>query len=171
MVQLNLTGEVLSNEERVDFQPFAQTSNEPLRAADVAKSDPREIIWLPIEVSAQQVVSAAGRANVVLRQTTFSDFRIAPPDYEQRHQTASASDARIVRETQQGMRYLEKNAAGQRVVKEGFDTSRRFMVGGIHHDAGLQFPVLPLGGIDYFNFDWNKRGIQTNVFFAGVVLA
>src|SRR5258705_6488674 len=68
------------------------------------------------------------------------------------------------------MRYAEKNGAGVRVVKEGFDTARTFMIGGIHHDSGLQFPVLPLGGIDYFNFDWDKRGIHTNVFFAGVVL-
>ncbi len=170
MVQLNLTGEVLSNEERVDFQPFARATHAPLTAADVAKTDAREIVWLPIEVSAQQVVSAAGRANVVLRQTTFSDFRLEPSDYEQRHQIVSASESRIVRETQQGMRYVEKNAAGERVVKEGFNTSRRFMVGGIHHDSGLAFPVLPLGGIDYFNFNWNNRGIQTNVFFAGVVL-
>jgi hypothetical protein len=170
MIQLNLTGEVLSNEERVDFQPFARGSHAVLSAADVAKTNPREIVWLPLEVGAQQVISAAGRANVVLRQTTFSDFRIEPADYQQRHQIAAASDARIVRETQQGMRYVEKNAQGERVVKEGFNTARTFMVGGVHHDSGLQFPVLPLGGIDYFNFDWGKRGIQTNVFFAGVVL-
>jgi hypothetical protein len=116
------------------------------------------------------VVSAAGRANVILRETSFTDFRIEPSDYEQRHLSASASDARIVRETQQGMRYIEKNAAGERVVKEGFDTARIFMLGGIHHDSGLDYPVLPLGGIDYFNFNWAKRGIQTNVFFAGVVV-
>ena len=171
MIQLHLTGEVLSNEERVDFQPFARATHAALSAAEVAGSDPRQMVWLPIEVSAQQVVSAAGRANVVLRQTTFSDFRIEPSDYEQRHQIASASDARIVRETEQGMRYMEKNSAGQRVVKEGFNTARTFMLGGIHHDSGLDYPVLPLGGIDYFNFDWEKRGIQTNVFFAGVIVA
>lgn len=171
MIQLNLTGEVLSNEEAVVFHPFARSGYAPLTAADVGKSDPREIVWLPLEVSAQQVVSAAGRANVVLRQTTFSDFRIDPANFEERHQIADASDSRIVRETELGMRYLEKNSAGERVVKEGFDTSRVFMLGGIHHDAGLQFPVVPLGGIDYFNFDFAKRGIQTNVFFAGLVLA
>ena len=170
MIQLNLTGEVLSNEERVDFQPFARATHASLSAADVAKADPREIIWLPIDVSAQQVISAAGRANVVLRQTTFSDFRLEPNDFEQRQRIAAASDARIVRETQEGMRYVEKNAAGERVVKEGFNTARTFMLGGIHHDSGLDYPVLPLGGIDYFNFDWHKRGIQTNVLFAGVLL-
>src|SRR2546428_10310241 len=83
MIQLNLTGEVLSNEERVDFEPFARETHAPLTVADVAKTDPREIVWLPLDVSAQQVVSAAGRANVVLRQTTFSDIRIEPSDFEE----------------------------------------------------------------------------------------
>ena len=50
----------------------------PLTSATVATTDPREIVWLPLEVNAQQVVSAAGRANPVLRVTTFSDFRIEP---------------------------------------------------------------------------------------------
>ena len=170
MIQLNLTGEVLSNEERVDFEPFARAARTPLSSSDVAGTDPREIVWLPLEVAAQQVVSAAGRANVVLRQTMFSDFRIDPSDFDQRHQVAAMSDARIVRETEQGMRYVEKNAAGERVVKEGFNTARTFMLGGVHHDSGLDYPVLPLGGIDYFNFDWHKSGIQTNVLFAGVLL-
>src|ERR1043165_3058980 len=76
MIQLNLTGEVLSNEERVDFEPFGRASHAPLTAADVAKTDPREILWLPQVVGAQQVVSAAGCANPVLRETTFSNFRI-----------------------------------------------------------------------------------------------
>jgi len=171
MVQLNLTGNVLSNEERVDFAPFSRASHAPLAKADAAKVEAREIIWLPLEVGAQQVVSAAGRANVVLRSTTFTDIQIEPEDFETRLAEASASDARMVRETTAGMRYLEKTGSGDRVVKEGFDTSRRFLLGGVHHDAGLEFPVVPLGGVDYFNFDWGGRGIQTNVFFAGVVLS
>jgi hypothetical protein len=171
MVQLNLTGEVLSNEERVDFQPFARGTHAALTAADVARSDAREIQWLPADVEAQQVISAAGRASVILRSTTFTDFRIDPDDYDVKLAEALRSDARMVRETNAGLRYLEKSEGGDRVVKEGFDTSRKFLLGGIHHDAGLQFPVVPLGGIDYFNFNLWHRGIQTNVFFAGVVLA
>src|SRR5205807_7298829 len=64
-----------------------------------------------------------------------------------------------------------KGANGERVVKEGFDTARTFMLGGIHHDSGLDYPVVPLGGIDYFNFNLANKGIQTNVFFAGLVVA
>jgi hypothetical protein len=171
MVQLNLTGNVLSNEERVDFQPFARASHATLTAAEVEKSDSREIVWLPQTVGAQQVISAAGRASVVLRETTFSDFRIEPADYAQRLAEASASDARMVRETAEGLRYLEPAGNGERKVKEGFETSRKFLLGGVHHDAGLQYPVVPLGGVDYFNFDLDHKGIQTNVFFAGVVVA
>ncbi|HUP50277.1 MAG TPA: hypothetical protein VNA04_15985 [Thermoanaerobaculia bacterium] len=171
MVQLNLTGEVLSNEERVEFQPFDRSMHAPLSAAEVAGIDPRRVVWLPLEVAAQQVISAAGRANVILRQTSFTDFRIDPPDYELRHQQVAASESRMVRETAAGLRYLERRGEGERVVKEGFDTAQLFMVGGVHHDAGLAYPIVPLGGIDYFNFNLLDRGIQTNVFFAGVVLA
>lgn len=170
MVQLHLTGEVLSNEERVDFVPFARNTHTQLASEEVAKTDPRELIWLPINVEAQQVVSAAGRANVVQRATTFTNFRLDPPEFSNQLAQASASDARMVRETESGLRYLEKRG-GERVVKEGFDTSQVFMLGGVHHDSGLEYPVVPLGGIDYFNFNLFKKGIQTNVFFAGVVVA
>ncbi|HEY0144100.1 MAG TPA: hypothetical protein VGF48_24650 [Thermoanaerobaculia bacterium] len=170
MVQLNLTGEILSNEERVDFVPFSRETRLPLTVADAAKADPRQLIWLPVEVNAQQVVSAAGRANVVQRSTIFENFRVDPSEFATLLEQASASDARMVRETEAGLRYLEKKD-GQRVVKEGFDSSRLFGLGGIHHDEGLEYPVVPLGGIDYFNFNLWGKGIQTNVFFAGVIIA
>ena len=146
-------------------------ANAPLTSAEVAKLEPRDILWLPREVKAEQVISAAGRATPVLRATTFTDFRIDPPEFDRLHAAAGASDSRMVRETDKGMRYLEKSGSGERVVKEGFDTSRTFALGGIHHDSGLQYPVVPLGGVDYFNFNLANRGIQTNVFFAGVIVA
>lgn len=171
MVQLNLTGEVLSNEERVDFVPFSSETRQPLAHTDAAARDPRALIWLPRIVGAQQVISAAGRATVIQRETAFDQFRVDPPDFEARLAEVSKTDARMVRETEKGMRYLERRGDGERVVKEGFDTARLFAVGGIHHDSGLEYPVVPLGGIDYFNFNLKNTGIQTNVFFAGVVLA
>jgi hypothetical protein len=170
MVQLNLTGEILSNEERVDFVAFSRDTKLPLDANAIAGAEPRSLYWLPYEVDAQQVISAAGRASVVQRTTTFDNFRLEPAEYENLLAQASASDARMVRETEAGLRYLEKRD-GIRVVKEGYDTSQIFALGGIHHDGGLEYPVVPLGGIDYFNFDLLGKGIQTNVFFAGVVLA
>ncbi|HEX7810033.1 MAG TPA: hypothetical protein VF608_14960, partial [Thermoanaerobaculia bacterium] len=170
MVQLNLAGEILSNEERVDFVPFARDTKAPLTAADVATADARALIWLPMEVVAQQVISASGRASVVQRSTSFANFRIDPPEFANLLAEASKSDARMVRETDAGLRYLEK-IGDERVVKEGFDTAQIFALGGLHHDDGLDYPVVPLGGVDYFNFNLFNKGIQTNVFFAGVILA
>jgi hypothetical protein len=171
MVQLHLTGEVLSNEERVEFVPFSRATKQPLTVAEVQQTDPRELYWLPAQVDAQQVISAAGRANVVQRVTTFTDFRVEPQDYQTELASASASEQLMVRETEAGLRYLEKRGDGERVVKEGFDTSQLFMLGGVHHDNGLEYPVVPLGGLNYFNFNLFNKGIQTNVFFAGVVVA
>jgi len=170
MVQLNLGGEVLSNEERVDYLPFSRETKQAVTADAVAAADARSLIWLPRLVQAQQVISAAGRASVVQRETTFENFRIEPQEYETLLAEVSQSDALMTRETEAGLRYLEKRD-GVRVVKEGFDTSQIFLLGGIHHDPGLEYPVVPLGGIDYFNFDLWGKGIQTNVFFAGAVLA
>jgi hypothetical protein len=170
MVQLNLSGEVLSNEERVDFVPFSRDRKVALPAADALKSDPKELIWLPTDVWAQQVVSAAGRASAVQRATAFTDIRIEPNDYDSELKRTAASDVRMVRETDHGLRYLEKSG-DDRVVKEGFQTSRLFLLGGIYHDEGLDYPVVPLGGINYFNFNLFGTGLQTNVFFAGVIVA
>jgi len=170
MVQLNLSGEVLSNEERVDFVPFARASKVALPAAEALKSDPRELIWIPTDVWAQQVVSAAGRASAVQRSTSFTEIRIDPNDYDAELQRTSASDVRMVRETEAGLRYLEKKG-DERVVKEGFQKSRLFLLGGLYHDDGIEYPVVPLGGINYFNFDLFGKGLQANVFFAGVIVA
>ena len=171
MIQLNLTGEVLSNEERVDFQPFSRATGGAVSPAEVAAADARSILWLPVDVTAQQVISAAGRSTPIERKTNFTNFRIDPAGYEAAHREISASEVRMVRETDAGLRYLERRGDGERVVKEGFDTSQLFMVGGVHHDAGMEFPVVPLGGVDYFNFNLFDKGIQANVFFAGVMVA
>jgi hypothetical protein len=171
MVQLNLSGEILSNEERLDYEPLKAGENRVLTSAEAAMTDPKELRWLPLHIEAQQVLSTAGRSTVVRRATELSQLQIDPADFEARHTEATASNARMVRDTEKGLRYLEPTGDGTRRVKEGYDTASLFMVGGVHHDEGMEFPVMPLGGIDYFNFDLWGRGIQANVFFAGVIAA
>lgn len=171
MVQLNLRAEVLSNEERIDFAAFSRTEKRLLSIEEISKTPAPDLIWLPFDISAQQVVSAAGRATPISRATTFSNFQIDSEDFEARHVEASASSSRMVRDTDRGLRYLERLPDGTRVVKEGTDTSSVFLLAGLNHDDGLEFPVLPIGGIDYFNFNIKGTGIQTNIFFAGVIVA
>ncbi len=75
----------------------------------------------------------------------------------------------MVRDTEQGMKYLEKDDGGQRVVQEEADSSRYFIAAGVFWDESVDFP-LPLAGINYLDLDWKDRGDQLNVFFAGPLL-
>lgn len=170
-IQLNLSGDVLSNEETLRYAPFSRADWSRLTADRTRDFDPRDLLWLPVEVSAQQTLSAAGRSTPILRQTNFSDFRIAPSEFEALRLAAHESRFRMVRETESGLRYLEKGDGPERYVEEGIDSSRLFLLGGLQHDDGLEYGVLPLGGIDYFDFDLFDRGLQTNIFFAGVIVA
>lgn len=171
MVAVNLKGEVLSSEERVDYTPFGAASKLTLTQTEALAADPREMLWIPTNIEAEQVLSTAGRATVIVRSTNFSDFRMGDEEFERHHAEAEFSQSRIVRDTVAGLRYMERKDDGSRIVKEGFDTSRLFLLGGIYHDDGLEFPVVPLGGINYFNFNLGGRGLQTNVFFAGLLVA
>jgi hypothetical protein len=171
MIQLNLSGNVLSNEEAIEYAPFDRRGWKRLTPAESRTVEPRELLWLPVRIAAQQTVSAGGRATPIQRSTIFSELEIDPARFDARRIEAHQSPFRMVRETEQGLRYLEASDGDERVVKEGIDTSRLFLVGGLQHDEGLEYGLLPLGGVNYFNYDLFGRGLQTNLFFAGVVAA
>lgn len=171
MIQLNLSGDVLSNEETIQYAPFERGNWRRLSSPESETSDPRDLLWLPVRIEAQQTFSAAGRSTPVLRETIFDDFEIDAAGFEARRLEAHDSRYRMVRETERGLRYLEKADGPERVVQEGIDSSRLFLLGGLQYDKGFEYGVLPLGGINYFNFNLLDRGLQTNVFFAGVITA
>jgi hypothetical protein len=62
-----------------------------------------------------------------------------------------------------------KTDSGERVVKEGFDTTKLFAAGGVFYDDSLDYP-LPLAGVNYLSFNYKGTGKQVNVFFAGALL-
>jgi hypothetical protein len=62
-----------------------------------------------------------------------------------------------------------KDEKGERVVKEGFDRDKLFLLGGVFYDDAMDFP-LPLAGVNYLSFDFKGTGNQLNVFFAGALL-
>ncbi|MCM2314718.1 MAG: hypothetical protein NDJ92_06150 [Thermoanaerobaculia bacterium] len=171
MIQLNLSGEVLSNEETTDYAIFDATTSTPISREEASRTTASSLLWLPASITAQQVVSAMSRPVAVERRTAFSDFELQPLDFDGRYRTASDSKKRMVRETAAGLRYLVKDDSGERVVQEGFDTSQLFLLGGLRHDEGQEYPVLPLAGVNYFNSKVRGRDMQTNVFFAGVILS
>ncbi len=160
-VQLGLQGEVLSNEETMSYQPIDENgAPAPWSAASY---------FLPLEVTAQQVLSVLNTATVVEKQVRLTSVRINGPEFDQRRAAVLASESTMVRDTDRGFRYLVKDeATGERAVKEGFDSDRLFLIGGTFYDDSLDYP-LPLIGVNYFNLDAGGKKRQLNAFFGGVL--
>ena len=160
-VQLGLQGEVLSNEETMSYRPIdANGAPAPWSASSY---------FLPLEVTAQQVLSVLNTATVVEKEVRLTAVRINGPEFDQRRDEILASKATMVRDTDKGFRYLVKDeATGERTVKEGFDSDRLFLLGGAFYDDSLDYP-LPLVGVNYFNLDTGGKKRQLNAFFGGVL--
>ena len=163
-VQIGLEGEVISNEETMTYSPIdAQGAAAPWAA---------ESFILPLHLVSQQILSVVNATTVVERDTRLSAVRLNGPDFEAQRTQVEASESTMVRDTDKGLRYLVKDGTsqtGQRVVKEGFDRNKLFLLGGVFYDDAMDYP-LPLAGVNYFSFDFKGTGNQLNVFFAGALL-
>ncbi len=163
-VQLGLQGEVISNEETLHYRPVDAAG------APAAWNDAGAWV-LPLRLVAQQLLSVLNGTTLVERETVYSGLAINGAGFAERRAAVMASDVTMVRDTEQGLRYLVPDEDGEgRVVKEGFDTDKWFVVGGLFWDDSLDYP-LPLGGVNYLDLDFQDRGGQLNVFFAGALLA
>lgn len=160
-LQLGLDGDVLSNEETVTFSPIDGQGRPATWSS--------ESYVLPTRVVGQQLLSLLNATVPVETETQVANVRINPSDFERNREEAYESDATMVRDTDQGLRYLIKDEDGERIVQEEIDTSRTFVLGGTFYDESLDFP-LPLAGINYLNLDWRDTGSQVNIFFAGALV-
>ena len=161
-LQVGLAGEVISNEETLHYAPRD--------AEGAAAAWTPEAFWLPVRLVGQQLLSVVNNTTVVERETLLGDLVLNGPDFETQLAAVQASDDTMVRDTERGLRYLVKEEGVEgRVVKEGFDSNKLFLLGGVFYDDALDYP-LPLGGVNYFSFDLRGTGAQANVFFAGALL-
>ncbi|MEN8163328.1 MAG: hypothetical protein ABFS37_04300, partial [Acidobacteriota bacterium] len=124
---------------------------------------------LPTRVIGQELQSILNASVQLVKESALSGIMINRDAFDERLATAHAEDATMVRDTEEGLRYLERAEDGTRTVQEGFDEDRFFGLAGTYYDASFDFP-LPLVGIDYFSNDVAGTGAQTNIFFAGVLV-
>jgi hypothetical protein len=124
----------------------------------------------PVRVTGQTIFQTFTRTTVIERETTLTRVVLDPPDFEERKGAAFASDEVMVRDTEAGIRYLEKTKDGGRVPAAGIKNEQLFGLAGIYYDKAYDTP-LPLLGAYYVNFDTRRSGQQTQIFFGGVVLA
>jgi hypothetical protein len=161
-LQVGLTGEVISNEEDLRYAPVDE-------GGQPAAWTP-EAFWLPLRTVGQQLLSIVNRTTVVEREVLLTDLELNGADFDQQLAAVLATDVTMVRDTERGLRYLVKEKGGEgRVVKEGYDTSKLFLLGGVFYDDAFDFPI-PLLGANYFSFDLRGTGTQANVFFGGALL-
>ena len=154
--QLNLTGEVQSVEEASDF-------------GEVPAPDGGAPMRFPTRTTGQWVMRTFSRTTVLERETLLQDVLLNPPDFEEGKRKAFASPDVMVRDTDKGVRYLERTKEGDRKVIEDSKSSRVFGLGGVFYDSSTG--VLPLLGAYYLDLDFRKKHQQVQVFFGGVILA
>ncbi len=152
VVQTGLEAPVLSNEE---MNLFAE---HPVPGGGTAS--------LVSRIEGQQIWNTAGLNLVVNREIRFDNVRINAPEFGSAREAAYASDRQILRDTDQGLRYLVKDDAGGRVVQMEPDSRSRFILGGGFYNEALDFPV-PFAGVNWFDYDVGGRGRQLNLFLAG----
>jgi hypothetical protein len=153
LVQTRLGPPVLSNEEADLYRPHAGPQGTGF--------------WLLSRIDGQQIWNAAGRNFVVRREVTLTSFEINPPRelFEDRRARAYASQHQMLRDTDQGFRYLERRPDGTRAVKQGVDTSQLFAAAGAFQDSSRD--LTPLAGVNYFDYNLADRNVQLNALFAG----
>jgi len=160
--QVGLEGSVLSNEETWFF--------EPVDASGMAAPWSRESFVLPLRISGQQTLSILSAILPVEVETVLENVRINGVGFDADREAALASDATMLRDTDDGLRYLRKEKDGVRVVESELDSDRLFLVGGVLWDETLDYPI-PLAGVNYLNLDVKDTGAQADVFFAGAFVA
>ena len=160
-LQLGLSGDVISNEQTTLTEPVDEAGNP-------APWDPASF-FLPTRVNAQELQSILNTAVQVEKESVLSDVRINADGYAERLAAAHASPDTMLRDTADGLRYLDRNDDGSRTVRERDDPNRWFALGGVYWDETQDYPV-PLVGVDFFSSDFRDTGTQVNLLFAGVLV-
>jgi hypothetical protein len=120
------------------------------------------------KITARQLVSAAGRSLLVERTYGFSGYEINSPGFESSRAEAMASDLRMYRDTDEGLRVLRRE--GQTRVVEPPKRRVRSLLGGLMYEGTYSFPI-PLAGLSLVDYDFRGTGAELSVFFAGPIVA
>jgi hypothetical protein len=155
--QLNLTAEIQAVDELSDFNEVpAPDGGLPLR--------------LPTHTTGQWILKTFSRTTVIERESVLTDIRLDDSSFRAEREEAYASKETMVRDTEKGVRYLEKTKDGGRAVTEDAKSGKLFGLAGLFYDGSYDYP-LPLLGFYWIDLDASKRHDQVQVLFGGVLLA
>jgi len=142
----------------------------------IVKSESRRLIygepvpgfWRVMNIQTFERWVLTGGIAQVQRELSYKNFKINHDDFEQNRQRARDSKSAMLRQTEDGLRYLSRDKDGVRIVEQKQRTSGRAIGGAILIDPSLQFPVIPGGALALFDYDAFGKGIQYNAMLAGL---
>ena len=152
------TGKILEERrERTDMPGTVKSEREILTYGAVAPG-----VWRPVAVRTfERWVSADGVVQVQ-RRFTYRDFNLNGTAFEPDREAARGSRSTMLKVTPEGARYFTRQGDGTRKIEEKPKSSGRALAGVVLVDPGLTPPVLPLGGLLYFDYNAFGKGVQVN---------
>lgn len=155
--QLNLAAEIQAVDETSDF-------------TDVPAPDGGPPLRLPTHTTGQWILKTFSRTTVIERESVLTDIRLDDASFSRDREEAWRSKDTMVRDTEKGVRYLEKTPLGGRRVTEDTKRGKLFGLAGVFYDGSYGYP-LPLLGVYWVDLDASRRHDQFQVLFGGVLLA
>ncbi|HLO68919.1 MAG TPA: hypothetical protein VK188_17980 [Holophaga sp.] len=104
----------------------------------------------------------SGRIAQVSRTLAYSGQVVNGQAFAAHREEARRSDSTMLRETPEGLRYFNKQKDGTRQTEARPRSSGRGIGGLLLVDPSLPLPVIPLGGLAYFDYDAWGKGIQVS---------
>jgi len=152
------TGQVLEERrERSGLPGTVKSEREILTYGEVAPG-----VLRPVSVQTFERWASADGVVQVQRRFRYSGFRLNAPGFEAARAAARTSKTTMLKVTPDGTRYFTRQADGTRRIEEKPKSSGRALAGVILVDPGLTPPVVPLGGLLYFDYNAFGKGVQLN---------
>ncbi|MBP1628070.1 MAG: hypothetical protein H6Q00_2545 [Holophagaceae bacterium] len=130
--------------------------------------EPSPGLWKVMETRTFERWVTPGGVAQVQRHLVYSQVRVGDPGFEKARESARGSKATMLKQTVEGMRYFVRQDDGSRKVEEKARSSGKGLGLVLLMDPGQSMPVVPLGGLAYFDFNALDRGIQLSAVTAGV---
>lgn len=121
---------------------------------------------IPERIRSHEVLNMAGRNIFIDKSRLYNELYINDPDFHKKKQKAYEGPSTIMQLTQEGPKLLKRDKEGNRVLQEEIQKNFLFLVGGLVGDLSAKYPLLPLAGINYFDYDFLNKNYHLNIFTA-----
>lgn len=153
-VQRNLEAPILSNAQVDTFVPVVDEDGGEHRLVGSS--------------AIERTFSILGASVVVRMDLTFEGFAVNTEAFAQELEQARESPHQMLRDTDEGFRYLRRQEDGSRVLADA-RTRRTLLLGGARVDPSFELEVVPLAGVNWIDHDFGGDGRQLNLFLAGAI--